>query len=116
MNSSNSNRLAEVIPLRGYKIIGITGQPNSGTIDLIVTLWNERTDENGFFTIGGSEVSSLILDCLTKWLNSETVSTSRILHSQIFWQIKIHAQSVYYMIKKTVDTFPGFVLAKNNHT
>ena len=47
-----------VIPLRGYKIIGITGQSNAGTIDLVVTLWNERTDESGFCTIGGSEVST----------------------------------------------------------
>lgn len=45
-------------PLRGFKLIGFNCQSRSGTIDLVVTLWNERTNENGYFTIGGSGVSN----------------------------------------------------------
>lgn len=45
--------------LRGYKLIGFNSQSKTGTIDLVVTLWNERTNQNGFFTIGGSEVSTV---------------------------------------------------------
>lgn len=44
------------LPLRGYKIIGFSCQSTSGTIDLIITLWNNRIDKNGFFTVG--DVSS----------------------------------------------------------
>lgn len=32
-------------------------QINLGIIDPVMTLWNERTDANCYFTIGGSEVS-----------------------------------------------------------
>lgn len=46
------------IPLRGYKLIGLSGKAGTGTIDLVVTLWNQRTDKNGFFTIGGSGVEN----------------------------------------------------------
>ena len=45
--------------LRGYKLIGIgTGTVTSTieTIDLVVTLWNQRTNNDGIFTIGGSDV------------------------------------------------------------
>lgn len=44
--------------LRGYKLIGFNCQKNSGTIDLVITLWNERINKNGFFTIGGSKIST----------------------------------------------------------
>lgn len=47
-----------IIPLHSYKLIGINAQTKPATIDLIITLWNERTNANGFFTIGGSEVPS----------------------------------------------------------
>lgn len=46
------------IPLRGYKLIGFNCQTAIGTIDLVITLWNVRTNKNGFFTIGGSDVST----------------------------------------------------------
>lgn len=49
---SSCNNLA----LRGYKLIGLNTKKVSGTIDLVVTLWNERTNNDGFFTVGGSEV------------------------------------------------------------
>lgn len=48
-------------PLQGYKIIGIsTGTPKSkqGTIELVVNLWDEVTDENGLFVIGGAAVEN----------------------------------------------------------
>lgn len=47
----------ESVSLRSYKIVGCNCKSSSGTIELVVTLWNQRTNENGFFTIGGSQVS-----------------------------------------------------------
>lgn len=46
----------EDIALRSYKLIGFNCQSVSGTIDMIVTPWNHLL-KNGFFTIGGTEVS-----------------------------------------------------------
>lgn len=46
------------ILLRGYKLIDKNSQSKTGTIDLVVTLWNERTTDDGFFTIGGPGVST----------------------------------------------------------
>lgn len=34
-------------PLRRYKLVGFNCQSTTGTIDLIVTLWNQKTDKNG---------------------------------------------------------------------
>lgn len=45
-------------PLRGYKLIGFNCESTIGTIDLIITLWNHRTDKNGFFTVGGTDVAA----------------------------------------------------------
>lgn len=44
--------------LRGYKLIGFSCNSESGSIDLVVTLWNARTNENGFFTIGGKDIAT----------------------------------------------------------
>lgn len=44
------------LPLRGYKLVGFNCKKVTGTVDLVVTLWNERMNQDGFFTIGGSEV------------------------------------------------------------
>lgn len=41
-------------PLRSLKVIGITAKNNRvPTIDLVATLWNERTDNSGYYVIGG---------------------------------------------------------------
>lgn len=45
-------------PLRGYKLIGFSCQSTTGTIDLVVNLWNFRMNKNGFFTVGGSVVDA----------------------------------------------------------
>lgn len=49
------------IPLRGFKLIGFNCQSRSGTIDLVITLWNQHTNENGYFTIGGNDVPNVNL-------------------------------------------------------
>lgn len=55
------------IPLRGYKLICFNCQQTTGSIDMVVTLWNYRVKE-GFFTIGGPEVHTVDLklphDCI----------------------------------------------------
>lgn len=45
------------LPLRGFKIVGISCSGKSGKVNLVVNLWNERM-KSGFFTIGGSDVSN----------------------------------------------------------
>lgn len=47
----------ENVALRGYKIIGFNCHGTSGKVELVINLWNERM-KKGFYTIGGSEVSS----------------------------------------------------------
>lgn len=49
------------VSLRGYKVILIsTGTTNNEeiTIEFVATLWNSRSNENGFFTIGGPGVEN----------------------------------------------------------
>lgn len=53
LKSTSETNLA----LRGFKIIGISCNGNSGKVNLVINLWNERM-KNGFFTIGGSDVSN----------------------------------------------------------
>lgn len=45
------------VPLRGYKLIGLSAGEKETFIELVVTLWNENIDESGFFTIGGDLVT-----------------------------------------------------------
>lgn len=45
--------------LQGFKVIGIsTGTANSNkmTVELVINLWNNRTNENGFLTVAGPNV------------------------------------------------------------
>lgn len=47
--------------LQGYKIIGIstgTAQSNKMTVELVINLWNNRTNENGFLTVAGPNVKN----------------------------------------------------------
>lgn len=47
------------IPLQGYKVIGIstgTAHSNEMSIELVVNLWNARTNSAGMITIGGPDV------------------------------------------------------------
>lgn len=49
----------EILSLRGYKIIGINSNTHTmATIELFVQLWQFKTGNNGYFTIGGSGVST----------------------------------------------------------
>lgn len=48
------------VPLRGYKLIGITTGTHrnyAAKIELVVTLWNVHISNQGFYTVGGSLVS-----------------------------------------------------------
>lgn len=46
------------IPLRGYKLVGLSAsETGTTTIELVVTLWNLKMSEKGFFTIGGNLVT-----------------------------------------------------------
>lgn len=45
------------LPLRGYKVIGFSCHGTSGKVELVVNWWDQRMS-NGYYTIGGSEVSS----------------------------------------------------------
>lgn len=70
------------IHLRGYKLIGFNCKGKSGSIDLIVTLWNSRTDKNGFFTIGGNGVSTAQLkvsDVMVKYRSGFNPKQSSIM-------------------------------------
>lgn len=46
------------LTLRGYKVIGLSAGEKETFIELVVTLWNEKVDESGFFTIGGDKVDN----------------------------------------------------------
>lgn len=57
------NNDVESTPLQGYLLLGLTtatSQTQSVVIDLIVNLWNFKTNMNGFFTIGGCHVIGTI--------------------------------------------------------
>lgn len=45
--------------LKGYKLLGISAETRASkppTIELVVDLWAEKTDDNGFFVVGGRAV------------------------------------------------------------
>lgn len=102
------------IPLRGYKLIGFNCQSTSGTIDLIVTLWNLRT-KNGFFTIGGHEVLTADLKVPSdyiKFKNSFDDKQGQTITS-FFAKKDLRAIGLLYDKEKT-NSFKDFTLPKKN--
>lgn len=101
------------IPLRGYKLVGFNCQSESGTIDLIITLWNDRTDKNGFFTIGGSDVLSANLKIPNNYIrfksHFEDKNTKSI--TEFFINKNLRAIGLLHDEKK-LNSFSDFTLSK----
>lgn len=99
-------------PLRGYKLIVMNAQTKSGSIDLVATLWNERTDENGYFTIGGTEVSTANIKIphnMVKFKSGFTGRSSVI--SNFLPNKEIRAIGLLYD-SNNLNTFKDIVLSK----
>lgn len=97
------------IPLRGYKLIGINSQSKTGSVDLIVTLWNERTNANGFFTIGGSEVSTADLKVPHDMVKFKSSFTGKSSVFNFMSNREIRAIGLLHD-SKSLNTFGDFVL------
>lgn len=48
----------EASSLKCYKLVGFTCKSLTGSIDLVITLWNFRLNSNGIFTVGGPAVTN----------------------------------------------------------
>lgn len=71
------------LPLRGYKIIGISAE-KTPKIELVIDLWNENTAIDGFYLIGGSEINNAQLQVpndLIMYKNSFKKQPSQLLMS-----------------------------------
>lgn len=98
--------------LRGYKLIGFKCQSKTGTIDLVVTLWNERAKRHGFFMVGGSEVSTADFKLphdMVKFRNSFTGQSS--IMSTFMPNKEIRAFGLLYDSERNI-AFNDFVLTK----
>lgn len=49
--------------LQGYKIIGISADSGTMSIDLVVSLWNSKINEKNMFTVGNDGVSNVDMNC-----------------------------------------------------
>lgn len=97
------------VSLRGYKLIGFNCQTETGTIDLIITLWNVRTNENGFFTIGGHEVSTADLKIPNDYIKFK----NSFIPSIGSFTIKKNIRAIGLLYdKKQFNPFSDFVLTK----
>lgn len=110
------------LPLRGYKVIGFSCHGTSGKVELIVNLWNQRMS-NGYFTIGGSEVSSANLKVpnenikfrtsflsknnilsVTNFLTSDKLSAIGLLYAEKnpFNDFKLSEKKTYLLIDNVI--------------
>lgn len=97
------------IPLRGYKIIGFSCQSTSGTIDLIITLWNNRIDKNGFFTVG--DVSSANLKVPSDYIKFKSDFVGKQISGNFFRQKEVRAIGLLHD-KTKLNSFSDFILSK----
>lgn len=97
------------VPLRGYKLIGFNCRSNTGTIDLIITLWNYRMNKEGFFTIGG-ELSRADLKIPSDCVKSKSdFENNRAVG--FFANKDVHAIGLLHD-KRKLNPFSDFVLSK----
>lgn len=106
------------VPLRGYKLIGIstgTKSSNVATIELVVTLWNSQINKKGFFTIGGTSIEKSDMkvgDPCVKFRQSFTkgiVSMTNFLKNS---NTHLHAIGLLYGIN---EPFKNIVINKTNN-
>lgn len=101
------------ISLRGYKIIGFNCQSNTGTIDLVVTLWNSRVNKNGFFTIGGAEVPIADLKVPSDYIKFKSSFDDRKVQSITNFLANKDLRAIGLLYdKKKINTFSDFSLSK----
>lgn len=97
------------IALRGYKLIGFNCQSKTGTIDLVVTLWNQRMDKNGLFTIGGSDVSTANLKIPNEFTKCKSEFVGKQTISNLFGQKEVRAIG---LLHDKNNAFSNIILSK----
>lgn len=101
--------------LQGYKLIGIsTGNQNSDkmTIELVVNLWNSKSNNNGFLTIGTKKVKNSEIDTESQYMNYRNKFSGDTNVIQSFLnagQKNLHAIALIY---KKSYSFPELVINK----
>lgn len=104
------------LALRGYKLIGLNCKASSGTIELVVTLWNARCS-SGFFTIGGSEVSNAnmkVPNDYIKFRNSFNRGIAAISNFLVNGNKGLSAIGLLFDSEK-LNPFDDIVLTKNKN-
>lgn len=100
------------IALRGYKIIGLNCQTSSGSIDLIVTLWNDRT-KNGLYTIGGTEITNADLKVPSDYIKFKNSFNDKVQQTikSFFAKGDLRAIGLLHD-KEKLNSFKDFTLSK----
>lgn len=104
------------VPLRGYKLIGMDCKGKYGSVELVVTLWNEKTDKNGYYTIGGPEVSNAnirIPHDLIKFRRGFAGSSKSMSNFVTNGFRRLHAIILLHD-SESLNPFDVFVLTKKN--
>lgn len=98
--------------LQGTKIIGISADKETATIDLVVNLWNEKVQHNGYFTIGNFEKANMRPTSQSfVFRNKLTSNTQSVMQFLNKGNVNLHAIAIVY---KKGYSFPEFVLNKKN--
>lgn len=103
----------EATSLKGYKLIGFNFKSKTGTIDLVITLWNHRMNSNGFFTVGGPAVTKAdvkIPNEMVKFRNGFSKSIPLISNFLMNANNELHAIGLLY---NKMNSFKEIVLSKN---
>lgn len=99
--------------LRGYKLIGFNCQSVTGSIDLVITLWNHRMNKNGFFTIGGSDILTADLKVPSVYVKfKSSFDDTKVQTIAHFLGNKDLRAIGLLHDKKGLNTFSDFILSK----
>lgn len=75
----------------------------------MVTLWNQRMDKNGLFTIGGSDVSTAHLKIPNEFIKCKSEFVGKQTISNLFGQKEVRAIGLLY---DKNNAFSNFILTK----
>lgn len=105
------------ISLRGYKVIGFNCKASSGTIEFVATLWNQRVNKNGLYTIGGSNVQEADLKVPNDYIKFRNIflpsSASSLSNFLVNGNKDLNAIAILYDSEK-LNPFEEITLTKKN--
>lgn len=114
---TNKKKKSNSLSLQGYKLIGIStgsGASDRMLIDLVVNLWNAKTNRDSFFTIGTPTVRNTEITTESPYVVYRNKFSGSTRDNQIFMMTgnrHLHAIALLY---KNMNNFPEITLSMKN--